>query len=198
MVLRKSIPENDTTLLKWVSEGNQLAFSQLYYRYHQKIFSFAYHILRSETLAEEVLQETMLKLWRLGEGLRKIDNLEAYLRVSSRNISLNLLRRIALEKKADLFLKSNYVDEDKHTEEKILLNDARRILEEAVVRLPPQQQMAFRLCHIDGLKYDEAAKKMGISAKTVAVHVKLALKFVRSYMRHVTDLMAILVVFRLF
>src|SRR5690606_7253025 len=83
------------------------------------------------------------------------------------------------------------------TEERVLLNDAKRILEEAIQLLPPKQQEAFRLCHQQGLKYEEAAAAMGIASQTVAVHVKLALRFVLAYVKKATDILSMLIILKL-
>lgn len=188
---------NDTELLKAMALGSQRAFDTLYHRYSKKVYVFALRILRSELLAEEVMQEVMLKVWLLGKETTDISNLEAYLRKIARNTSLNLLRRQEIERRAETILSSEWEEARYDTEEYVLLSDAKRVLEEAINLLPPQQQLAFRLCHQQGLKYHEAATEMGLSTQTVAVHVKLALRFVRTYVKKATDILAFLVILRL-
>ncbi len=188
----------DRDLLRQVAEGNERAFDELYHRYSKKVYVFAMRILRSEILAEEVMQETLLKVWLMSEGTIEINNLESYIRTAARNASLNLLRRQEIERRAELALATDWQEGHWDTEERVLLNEARHILEEAIRLLPPKQQEAFRLCHQQGLKYAEAANAMDIAPQTVAVHVKLALRFVRSYVKNATDLLAVLVVLRLF
>lgn len=189
---------NDQALLEQLALGNHAAFTKLYHKYNRKVFSFALRILHSETLAQEVMHETMLKVWRLKNRALQVENLEAYLRISARNISLNMLRRMEVEKRSKTILTKLWSDEDYSTEEGILLNDAKRILNEAIEKLPGQQQRVFRLCHVQGLKYEEAAQLMGISPNTVAGHMKQALKFIRNYMRKANDILAIMVLLRLF
>lgn len=189
---------SDHALLQQLANGNHVAFAQLYHRYSKKVFNFAFRILRSDTLSEEVMHEAMIKVWKMRTEVQEIKSFEAYLRTSARNISLNVLRRMELEKRAQSRINSLYPDEDHATEEYILLNDARRILEAAVSRLPQQQQIVFRLCHFQGLKYEEAALQLGISTNTVSNHMKLALKSVRKYMGSATDILAMLVILKLF
>ena len=189
---------DDRELLLQVAEGSERAFDTLYHRHSKKVYTFALRILRSELMAEEVMQETLLKVWRLGGETVNIDNLDGYLRTAARNTSLNLLRRQEIERRAAVALAADWQEGQHDTEERVLLNDAKRILEEAIQLLPPKQQEAFRLCHQQGLKYEEAAAAMGIASQTVAVHVKLALRFVRAYVKKATDILALLIILRLF
>jgi len=189
---------DDRDLLLQLAAGNERAFDTLYHRYNKKVYTFALRILRSEVLAEEVMQETLLKLWLLGQRTANITSLNGYMRTTARNASLNLLRRQEIERRAEITLSADWQEEYRDTEERVLLNDAKRILEEAVLLLPPKQQQAFRLCHQQGLKHEEAAAAMSIAPQTVAVHVKLALRFVRAYVKEATDVLALLVILRLF
>src|SRR5690606_19744841 len=99
---RMSTPSviDDRELLLQVAEGSERAFDTLYHRHSKKVYTFALRILQSEVLAEEVMQETLLKVWRLGGETANIDNLDGYLRTAARNASLNLLRRQEIERRA--------------------------------------------------------------------------------------------------
>lgn len=191
-----AIDERD--LLLQVAAGNERAFDALYRLYSGKVYAFAFRILRSEVLAEEVVQETLLKLWLSGRETANIANLNGYMRTVARNASLNLLRRQEIERRAEQSLAADLQEGHHDTEERVLFNEAKEMLEDAVGLLPPKQQEAFRLCHMQGLGYKEAADLMGISPQTVAVHMKLALRFVRSYLEKATNILAILIALRLF
>ncbi|MNU00394.1 RNA polymerase factor sigma-70 [compost metagenome] len=78
------------------------------------------------------------------------------------------------------------------------MREARNILAEGVSLLPGQQQQVYRLCQIEGLKYEEAARQLGISHGSVQTHMKLALKFLRAHVLKNTDVAALLVIFKLF
>jgi RNA polymerase sigma-70 factor (ECF subfamily) len=189
---------DDKELLKKVANGDERAFETVYHAYSKKIYLFAYRTLQSELAAEEVVQEVMLKLWNLGADLQKINNLEAYLRVLSRNISLNLLRRQAIEYRASQTLKAHWNEESNDTEERVSLNETRAILAKGIAQLPPQQREVYQLCHQQGLKYEEVARELKLSPTTVATHMKLALRFLRSYMQKHSDLAIICIIFKLF
>jgi RNA polymerase sigma-70 factor (family 1) len=188
---------DDRELLLKVAEGDERAFDLIYHTYAKKVYLFAFKTLRSPILAEEVVQEVMLKIWRMGAELIKINTLEPYLRTVARNIALNLLRRQEVERRADQYLLSDWDEEHNETEEHVFLNDTRKILDDGIALLPAQQREVYKLCHQQGLKYDEVAEKLNLAPSTVATHMKLALRFLRTYLQNHTDLAALLIIFKL-
>lgn len=69
------------------------------------------------------------------------------------------------------------------TEEGFEVEEAQKIVEEAMERLTPQQKRTFQLCKIQGKSYKEAAEIMEISPETVHVHLGKATMSVKSYFR---------------
>jgi RNA polymerase sigma-70 factor (family 1) len=187
----------DEQILPLLKAGDRDAFSEVYHRYRNKVYSVALKILRQELDAEEVMQEVMLKLWRSASGLKEESNLDAYLKTITRNLSYNVLRRQALEAKTAIARGTDWRDFSNETEEQVLLSETRKVLQDAINRLPPQQKIVYQLCQQEGLKYEEAAKQLNLSANTVQGYMKLAIRSVRAYVTMHTDVAAILVIFGL-
>ena len=191
-----SLPET-RDLLKKISKGDERAFRIVFDAYQKKIYSSAYQMLRDATLAEEVVQETMLKLWMMGESLIKIENLQAYLFKVSRNKAFDLLREKEMKFKVEKNMRSDWKEGHNETEEQILLNETRKILADGINLLPPQQKVVYQLCHQKGLKYEEAALKLNLSIETIRSYMRLAQRFLRNYVRSHSDVMALLIIFKL-
>jgi RNA polymerase sigma-70 factor (family 1) len=187
----------DEQILPLLRGGDHDAFGEVYDRYQNKVFSVALRILRQELDAEEVMQEVMLKLWLSARSLNEDTNLDAYLKTITRNLSYNVLRRQTLEAKAAIARGLDWRDFSNETEEQLLLRETRKVLQDAINRLPPQQKAVYQLCRQEGLKYEEVAKQMNLSAHTVQGYMKLAIRSVRSYVALHTDVAAILVIFGL-
>lgn len=187
----------DSRLLCRMGEGEQDAFRLIYNKYHESVYTFSLWYLKSETEAEEVVQEIFLKLWQLGTDTAKINNLESFLRTLTRNHSLDILRKRAREARADVVLAVNWQENHNDTEERILLNDTRKVLQEAIDLLPQQQKLVYELCGLQGLKNDEVAERLSLSPLTVRTHMKLALKFLRTYMVRNTDVAISLILLKL-
>lgn len=193
-----SLIYDEKELLERVADGDERAFETLYHTFSKKIYLFSHKILQSELASEEIVQEVMLKVWNMGSELKNINNLEAYLRVLSRNLSLNALRRQEIENRANQVLKAYWTDESNETEEKVMLNEIRAILNKGIAELPLQQREVYKLCHQEGLKYEEVAERLHLSSSTVATHMKLALRFLRAYLQKHSDLAVICIILKIF
>ncbi|MET4544666.1 RNA polymerase sigma-70 factor (family 1) [Pedobacter africanus] len=184
-------------LLKMAAD-DQRAFRSIYDTYNTNIYKYALHLLKSEELAHENVQETFLKFWNMRKEAVGVLNLESYLVTISRNAALDVLRKSRLTLRSETTIRENWVEGHNETDEKITLEDTRRILQEGIDQLPPQQKLVYELCHRQGLKYNEAAAQLNISPNTVKLYMKLSLRFLRGYLARHTDLAAIFIIFKLF
>lgn len=194
---RKGNLNDEKELLLLVATGNAKAFSQLFHQYSPKVYAYALKLVKSDTLAEEIVQEVFVKIWNLDAQLGEIVNLDAYLRVITRNHTLKLLRRMALEMKTSKMMAKDYDDSHNETEEYIIFKESAQILTEAVEKLPPQQKLVYQLCHQEGLKYEEAAERLNLSKLTVKTHMQHALRFLRLYIANHTDIATLVIVMTL-
>ncbi|SEL96659.1 RNA polymerase sigma factor [Parapedobacter koreensis] len=188
-----NVPE----LFKKVAGGDDAAFKQVYEYFFPKIHAFALRVLHDHEHAQEVAQEVMLAIWQMGNRLADIRNPDAFLKTLSKRRTIDAWRRLQMERTAEQLMQANWKESDEETEERILLNETRQIIEEAILLLPPQQRTVYQLCHQQGMKYEEAARQLDIAPGTVQVHMKLALKFLRSYLQQRIDVAVLLFVFNL-
>jgi RNA polymerase sigma-70 factor (family 1) len=185
---------DEKTLLQRVSAGEARAFSTVFHRYQAKVYAYAIKIVKADTIAEEIVQEVFVKLWNLAEGLTEIENFDGFLRTLTRNHTLNVLRRMALEFKADKMRGTNYREDHNDTEEYIIFKDSEKVLNQGIEKLPAQQKLVYCLCHQEGLKYEEVADRLNISKLTVKTHMQHALRFLRNYISTHTDVAVFIIV----
>lgn len=187
-------PYEEKELLLRVAAGDQPAFGQLFEKYRRKIFYIANKVLRSEAIAEDVLQEIFLVVWREREKLPAIRQFSSWLNTLTRNYVLNRLRRQSQE--------LLYVADTLYRQEKAALlttdaadwNELHRLLLSAVRNLPVQQGKVFELARFDNLSQDEIAARLGISKNTVKRHMAEAMKNIYRYFEdHGHDLSTLLV-----
>lgn len=189
--------DKETDLLAKIAEGDERAFTIVYEFYQHKIYTFCLPILHSEILAEEVVQESMLKLWRMGCQLKTIINLDGYLKSIARNRALDLLRHQKLVERTDQKLTHSWTEEHNETEEQIILNDTNKVLKDAIGHLPKQQKLVYQLSQQKGLKNDDIAAQLNLSPATVQTHLKLAMKFLREHIRKNTDIAILIILLKL-
>ena len=189
---------NEPELLAKIAGGDTRAFAVVYERYRKRVYTVSLQYLHSEIQAEDAVQEIFLKLWRLEDHLKAVKNLEAYLMQLTKYKCLNMLRRVKLESLHIEPMPEEFDAVDSDTEDQILLNDTRKVVNDGIALLPPQQKLVYNLCHVEGMKYEEVAQKLQLSPETVRSHLKLALRFLRVYVSKHTDVAAILIILKIF
>ena len=187
---------NEKVLLKKISKGDKNAFRLIFTAYRHKVFSYALKIIKCKATAEDIVHDVFLKIWTHPD-LNGINNLESYLKITSRNTTLKVLRRQALEVQANNNLGKNWDETHNETEEIILVNDFSKVLNQAINQLPQQQKLVYSLCREEGLKYAEAAERLSISPLTVKTHMQLALRFLKNYLSKHGDVVLCLAFFHI-
>jgi RNA polymerase sigma-70 factor (ECF subfamily) len=156
-------------------------FTDIYNNYHRKVHDAAYHICQCSHISEEITQEVFIKLWVKKEYIKEIKDLDAWLFMMTRNLSIDHVRRQKLEKnvlKEYFFIHSNdiYVEES-------TTREMQKIVMEAVEQLHPQQRRVYQLKRYYGWKREKIAKQLNISENTVRNHMQKALYSVKKYVK---------------
>lgn len=170
-------------LIYRISEGDPQAFRKMFEEYSPRVHAFALKLTHSSTTAEEMVQDVFMKIWMNRRSLRDIDHFPAYLYAMTRNLTLNVLKRMALEEKAKRSIAKESYGIHSETAEEIMYSDYHHLLTRAIEGLPPQQKLVYSLCHREGLKYEEVAQKLRISRLTVKAHMQQALRNIKSHFR---------------
>lgn len=162
---------DDRELLSGVAAGDEVAFRELYERYADRVFRYALTLLKSRHLAEEVVQETMVAVWRGAGSFKGRSQVSTWIFGIARNQAHALLRR-----------------EDRgarEPEEPLVLPDPAGPLERegrvlaALAELPPEQQEVVVLTFYEGLSYKEIARMLGVPEGTVKSRMHFAKRKLR-------------------
>jgi RNA polymerase sigma-70 factor, ECF subfamily len=170
---------NDKELILSIKSGSELAFSTLFYRYHQKLFFFSLKVLKSNDLSEEIVQNTFIRIWTTKERIDEELNFESYLFKIAKNLIIDHLRKAATERAHINQVGASQQTYANDTEDIVNYNELKEISNEIVETMPDQQRTIFKMSREQGLSHDEIAQKMGISINTVKVHVYNSLKYIR-------------------
>jgi RNA polymerase sigma-70 factor (family 1) len=167
-------------LLTRISGGDEAAFAQLFNVWHQRLGAFIYRLTESPTLTQEIVQDVFLRLWLKRHLLGDVKDVKAYLFTAARNQTFNSLRKIARQRNGQAqLLESLSVSENHPQEEMDTLEVYTQLLDQAVQRLPNQQQKVYLLHRRQGLSHAQIAEQLHLSVETVKKHMQLALKALR-------------------
>ena len=169
-------------LLERMAAGDHAAFRILFDEHRNRVYAIGLRLLKSEALAEDIVQEVFLKLWTNKKELPYISNFPAYLNTMTRHHLLNQLKRLAhAEKFASL--QKQEATTPSTASEVLEWNELQVTLSKAMNRLTPQQKKVYHLGKAEGLSYEEIAGQLHISRETVKTHMAEALRSVKSYVR---------------
>lgn len=170
---------DDAALLAAVAEGNQDAMAAVYDRYARIVYCIALRVLREPSLAEDVMQEVLLQVWKRPQSfVAQRGNLAAWLSVVTRNRAIDVLRkRFPLDPLGDLPL-PDPKDMVLETETGWLLDRVRAVLSS----LPGDQQGPLELAYFEGLSHTEIAERTGSPLGTVKTRIRAGLSSLRKAM----------------
>lgn len=184
--LADSILHNEHELFRCIAEGDEPAFRQLFETYAGQLRAFFIRITKHEEAAREMVQEVFLNLWVYRSALRNVQQPNAYIYRIASNITAAHFRKLDMDRKLLAELAGMTEQESNNdARDHIRLKEMKRNIEQAVSKLPIQQQQVFRMSREQGLSRKEIAASLGIAEKTVRNHLTLSLKSVQRYLdRH--------------
>lgn len=155
-----------------IAQGNQQKFRQLMELTSDELLLFAVGFVKQKEIAEEIVSDVYIKIWRNREEIGNIANLRSYLFISVRNGCLSQLRKEKNDKTISLDSIGDFhflplADSDHSQIEKENIEQ----IYSAIEQLPPKCKLAFTLAKINGMKYREIAEVMEVSEKTVNNHL---------------------------
>ena len=163
--------------LKISQDADQHAFGQLYIAFMPYLLRFANSIIRDNELAEEIVSDVFIRVWQNRADIGKIENFKLYLYVGTKNTSLNYLSRhfrkdiISLEEMSMNISLSPY-----NPEQLLITSEAVKKIDNEIQKLPPRCKLIFKLVKEDRLRYNDIARLLNISVKTIDNQMAIALK----------------------
>lgn len=171
---------NDT--IKKLREGSHEAFDTLYNVYADSLYGFVLLHTKSTVQAEDIVQDTFLKLWHMRASLSVEGSFKSMLFTIAKNHVIDIFRQQI--NRADF---EDYIafceDEnllDNTSVDKIYYDDFLEKLAIAKQKLTPSQRNIFELNREEGLTNAEIANQAGLSEQTVKNHLSAALKVLRA------------------
>lgn len=153
---------------------SESAYKELFFHFYPLLYKFSFAICKNRELAEEIVMDVTLKMWRLEQKLAFVENLTTYLYTAINNTSINYLKR---EKRYSI---SHILEKEEDNQADPVLNtELKEIIESCVIKLPLQCQLVFRLIKEDGLTHKQVSEILGITQNTIESHMRNALRKLR-------------------
>ncbi|SDF48349.1 RNA polymerase sigma factor [Chitinophaga filiformis] len=187
-------PDTDTDLLLRMKKGDESAFKELYDRHSRQVAAFVFHLTHSAVDAEDILQDTFLKLWANREQLPPIVNPGNYIFIIARNKTLDHLRKIAQQQKLVDHVWSNISGVADALDLQLDARESQQLINAALSRLTEQQRTIFYLSRQEGLDHATIASRLQLSKSRVKNVQVETLRFLRQFLSRHSELLFVLFV----
>jgi len=161
-------------------DSNFNKFKEIFEKYQSDIFNFLNYKTGNIQVAEDILQETFIKLWENRENIKEDLSLKSYLYTIANNMALNYFRHKKIVIKYQVEQQQTEIDHFTDSPDRIYeKKELQSQLMSAIEQLPEKTRIVFMLSRFNKLKYNEIAERLEISIKTVESHIGKALKLLR-------------------
>ncbi|HEY8347204.1 MAG TPA: sigma-70 family RNA polymerase sigma factor [Symbiobacteriaceae bacterium] len=178
-------PQQEYDLVERCQAGDRQAFEALFQLYHADVFRFAYLVVRDASLAQDVVQETFLKVFRTIDRFQYRSSLKSWLYRVVVNEAISLLRRRKIREDLDgdgrAKVQAPAARRDWQPEEAVLESEERSLLYWAIGQLDPVHRTVVVLKYFHEFSDAEIAAIVGCPPGTV----KSRLHRARLLLRHV-------------
>lgn len=176
-------PDRELFIRLAFGENPQKGCELLFRRYHRALCSHAVRFVYSKETAEDLVSEVFCRFWRTKAYETVTSSFRYYLFRSVRNEAYNYLR-LEFQPLNDIETATGHETATGQRPDQIIqYEEILHRVEDLVEALPPQCRRVFLLSRFEGKKYAEIAAELGLSVKTVEVHIVKALGLVRQGLR---------------
>lgn len=155
------------------------ALAALMERYWRPMVAFALDKIRGQDAAEDLVQEAFVRVWERRRQLRPHASPRAYLYRVLRNLITDEFRRRRMRERFSFFRSLVDPAEVPSPAATVEAGEFASAANRAIAALPERRRDVFVLAHLHGLSYREVAETLGITPRTVANHMSLALAQLR-------------------
>jgi RNA polymerase sigma-70 factor (family 1) len=193
--LAENISYTDKELLRKVSGGDEQAFRELYQRYDALLYPFLRKLARSERDAQEIIQETFIKIWLSRDKLYEIEQPRAWIFRAAANTSHNWLKRNLVAQKAEQEHLLSVAGNTDTIELQLGARDLQQLLHRIIAEMPEQRRRIYLMHRQEGMKVSEIAAELQISVSTVKNTLSIAVKNIREKLGEAGYILSLLIFF---
>ena len=177
--------EQEKILLEKVKQSDKNAFHHLFSDFHDTLFRFVAYRVQDGDLAEDITQETFLRVWRIRESIVPKKSFFSLIARISTNLCYDHFRHMEVRNRHQTqipeFGKSHFDDPEAVNQAAMLQEEIQRIVNE---RLPDKCRTIFILSRIEGKSNPDIAELLDLSVRTVENQIYRALKVLKKNLKN--------------
>ena len=186
----------DREVVALAKAGKETAYRELLSRYERPVFSLIYRMVRDRALAEDLAQETFIKVLNALDSYRPEFKFSSWIFKIANNAAIDQLRKRELNTlsldgapgaRTAEEVEATALQAVDRTESPLAELESRELgseIEQAIGRLRPEYRTAILLRHVEGRAYEEIAEVMDLPLGTVKTYIHRARLELREYLAH--------------
>ena len=185
---------SDGELVQLIQSDDQMALSELFDRYWDKLFVVATHRLNNAEIAEECVQDVFVSLWQRRKGLELKYSVGTYFAVAIKYRVINQMdKSYRIKNKLARAAAAAEPDFTPPADQLLLEKELLSQIEAAIEKLPEKCRIVFKKSREEGKTYKQIGTELGISEKTVEAHMSKAIKDLRGDLTALSPVLAFLI-----
>jgi RNA polymerase sigma-70 factor, ECF subfamily len=172
----------DEDLMQLVNDGEAQAFEVIFDRHGSVAFSLAYRMCGRRAMAEDIVQEAFLSLWRSGARYeRSRGSVRSWVLSVVHNRAIDAFRRDVTGARREVHEEglAERVPSAELTEREVERRDDARLVRQALEGLPADQRQVIELSYFGGFTHTQISQMLSLPAGTVKGRMRLALAKLR-------------------
>lgn len=192
-----NLPDADVVAL--ALEGRDAAHRELIKRYERPVFSLVFRMVRDRELAEDLTQDTFVKVLSHLDRYRADFKFSSWLFKIANNVAIDHLRRRQLDTvsmhgsphavtaEAQESTRFEVADDAENALEEMEAKELGSAIEQAIARLRPEYRSCIMLRHVEGRSYEEIASTLDLPLGTVKTYIHRARHELRRALEHTRE-----------
>lgn len=182
---------DERALVSEVKSGSEYSFKILYKRWVSRLYGFVYHYVKSESITDDIVQETFVRVWTHRETLNPDYSFKAYLFTISYRLLLKEIRHQLNNPLVEEFVdyQNKLATPADEVERKLEFDHFVTALEKVKKSLPPRQREIFEMNKEQNYSIAEIAGKLNITEQVVRNQLSASLKVIRGELQQYAHLL---------
>lgn len=163
------------------TDMNERNFKSFVEFYSNDLLYYTRYLIHSKEEAEEIVSDVFFEVWQNRDKIKEIQNLKAWLLTITHNKTISYLRKknhanspVSWKEIGEYTMHADLQTPD----EQLISREEMLRINNIINNLPPRCKQVFILAKIEKLLYKEIADLLGISVKTINIHVAKALELI--------------------
>jgi RNA polymerase sigma-70 factor (ECF subfamily) len=197
MVIRRRVMAGadvaDETLMERYRDGDVDAFEILLQRHERKLFNFIFRFVRHREKANDLLQETFLRVINSAKGYTRKAKFTTWLYTIARNVSIDELRKMKIRRHKSFEQPSGPSGEGWAMQDRLSgsrddgyhgtdASEVRQRIDEAMSQLSDEQREVFVMREVMQMRFKEIAEIVGVSENTIKSRMRYSLENMRLFL----------------